>query len=1123
MYITNSRLLACIYLGSALLTLQGQNLRQNFITPPQEARPRVWWHWMNGNITTDGLRKDLLWMDRVGIGGVHNFDANLSTPQVVNKRLDYMSDEWKKAYTMAVGLADSLQMEFTIASAPGWSATGGPWVENPNGMKKLTWRELQVKGSNKSKKPQQIQLPPLFTQTGVFQNYREISLAEQLGIAKTQENPHTYAEQIAVIAVKRAAADKSLNQLGAKITSSGGSGLTLEALTDGNLDNEALLNATDDGSMGWIQYEFPEPQTIKAISLMTGARRDEWTVSPAQPMTQLLASDDGQHYQCAAVIPQCFVPLCTIDIPETTAKFWRVEIENPEPDMRYAAYLNGMTPPTPKYTKVPEFRLYTTKRVNHAEEKAGFAAAWDMFKFNTPQCGTDEAVNIEQIIDITDLVDDNGLLTWNVPEGEWTILRFGWSLTGKENHPASPEATGLEVDKLDPIAFSDYLHTYLNMYREASKGQMGQRGIQYLLTDSYEAQQETWTPAMLSEFEQRRGYNLLPWLPALTGLIINSSEETERFLYDWRQTIGELIAENYDLITTIVQQDYGMKGRYTESHENGRLYIVDGMDVKRTAQIPMSALWCNGRVSGGNSTIMMAEADIRESASVAHIYGQNLVAAESMTVSGGQMTAYTYHPANLKQYVDKEFACGLNRVVIHTSAHQPTDTLRPGLGLMVFGQWFTRHETWAEQAKAWTDYIARSCYLLQQGRFVADVLYYYGEDNNVTGLFGDTGSADVPQGYAYDFCSPNALMHEVYDEDGLLKTHSGMQYRVLVLDQNAKQMSLNVLRKIAELARAGVTICGCMPERPSGRNDATAEWDLLVNEVWYRHRPNVTSDKALIDVLEQQGIKPDVEVAGGEYIKLPYVHRTLPEQEIYWIQNPTPMKLMAEVTFRTQGRKPQIWHPEIGLTEDASYRMTEDGRTCVTIPMVSEDALFVVFDRETTIPTFQQPQRQEQTICNIDSPWTVQFQPGQGAPAEAVTYPTLESLSLSNNPGIKYFSGIATYLNEITLSRRDLSNPESIYLLDLGRVANLAEVIVNGQNLGVVWKAPYRCDITSAIRPGHNQIEIQVANTWRNRIVGDLQPDCQHKITHIAFPGLVRADMPLLDAGLLGPVSIIRE
>lgn len=295
--------------------------------------------------------------------------------------------------------------------------------------------------------------------------------------------------------------------------------------------------------------------------------------------------------------------------------------------------------------------------------------------------------------------------------------------------------------------------------------------------------------------------------------------------------------------------------RYTESHENGRVFVVDGMDVKRMAAIPMSAMWVQTAMAAG-STLNMARADIRESASVAHIYGQNLTAAESLTTVGMSENAWSYHPENLKPTADLELANGVNRFVIHTSVHQPLDDKLPGFGLCPIGQWFNRHDTWAEQAKAWTDYLSRSSHMLQQGEFVADVVYYYGEDNNITALFGDK-LPDVPKGYEYDFINPHALINLLSVKGGKLVTPSGMSYPLLVLDDNARKMSLPVLRKIAHLAREGATISGAKPEMVASLNDDPQEFQRLVDEVWGSGKTNVHAGKSIQEVLSTLEIKPD--------------------------------------------------------------------------------------------------------------------------------------------------------------------------------------------------------------------------------------------------------------------------
>ena len=424
------------------------------------------------------------------------------------------------------------------------------------------------------------------------------------------------------------------------------------------------------------------------------------------------------------------------------------------------------------------------------------------------------------------------------------IIRFGYSLTGRQNHPASPEATGLEVDKLDKEAVRKYINTYLDMYKDATGGMMGNKGLQYMILDSYEAGHMTWTKTFPEEFAKRRGYDIKTWIPVLTGRIVKSAEASEKFLWDFRKTIGELIAENhYDVIGEELHKR-GMK-RYTESQEDKRIYLADGMDVKRNADIPMSAMWTPGSFAGGANEEVRSEADIRESASVAHIYGKDFVAAESMT---SIQNAFSFHPEKLKRTADLEMASGLNRFVIHTSVHQPLDDKKPGFSLGPFGQYFTRQETWAEQAKPWMDYLARSCYLLQQGKFVADVLYLYGENTNLTWQFKEK-LPDIP-GYEFDFCNSSALINVMQVKNGKIVTPSGMSYSLLVLDESARYMTLPVLKKIRDMVRAGAKVAGIKPEKSPSLSDNDAEFQSIVNDVWGKNNPNASASQNYSDILK---------------------------------------------------------------------------------------------------------------------------------------------------------------------------------------------------------------------------------------------------------------------------------
>ena len=1078
-------LLAGLATGASALA---QDYSKDFQNPPQEARIRVWWHWMDSNISKDGIKKDLDWMKASGIGGVQQFDAGgtmMGGGQTIVTRLPYMQDDWKDAFRYAIRYADELGMEVAIASAPGWSSTGGPWVKPENAMKKLTWRTLTVTGNPKAKKPQVITLPEPFTTVGKFQN---AGAAGSLSTAPADVAP--WYKDVAVVAVRIPDAEKTLAQLGASVTTSGGD-FTVSQLTDGDLANGAELLSNPSGTHSWIQYSFPEEVTVKALTLVGGPVRGQWASESPSYNNILQSSKDGVKWEDVCRIPSGSVAQQTIDIPVTSAQYFRLCVANPVADRTYAAF--GYNMPDPKGTAIHEFVLHTVTKVNHAEEKAGFAAPHDLLDNPTPE--TDAPVL--ETVDLTAQCVD-GVLIWNVPAGNWRIYRFGASLTGKQNHPAPPEATGLEVDKLDEAAWMDYFRKYMDMYKEAAGGMVGQHGIQYILTDSYEAEQMTWTPEIAAKFTERRGYNPVPWYPALTGEIIQSAEKTEKFLFDWRETIGELFAANYDRINQIAKE-YGMKGRYTESHENGRVYVGDGMDLKMTAAVPMSAFWMPG--TGGGSALPMAQADIRESASTAHVYGQNIAAAESFTAAGLSGNAWSYYPGNLKTMADIAMYSGITRFVIHESAHQPSDAHKPGLGLMIFGQWFNRHDTWAPYARYWADYLARSCYMLQRGHYVADVLWYYGEDTNIAGIYGHE-LPEVPEQYSYDFINPYGLLNVVSVKDGKLVTPSGMQYKVLVLGEHCQVMSIEVLRKLDQLAREGAVIVGQKPVKPAGMTDCQAEFDRLVADIWNAGRPNVHATQ--LSRLLAETVEPDFQYTWPSQIR--FVHRTDGDKEIYWVRNFSDQPASPQIVCRDGKGVCTVLNPETGKELPGVYK---DG----VLQLEANQALFLVFDKNgAPKPEYIAP-KTAGTLA-LDGAWNVTFE-GLGAPEGSRTFATLSSYTESEEEAVKYFSGIATYTNTFTLGKKEKADGLRI---DLGSVGQMADVFINGEHVEFLWKAPYKVDWTGTLKPGKNTIEVKVVNTWPNRLIGDAQPGAK-KLTYTTM-AFYQADSPLTPSGLMGPVVL---
>jgi len=1093
----------------------GDDLLTGFQNPDDAAKPRVWWHWMNGNISKDGIKKDLLWMKRSGIGGFQNFDAALMTPQIVEKRLTYMTPEWQDAFQFTTKLADSLKLEMAIAASPGWSESGGPWVKPEDGMKKVVWTETRVKSGAAN-----IKLAQPSGITGPFQN---IPKQPEFGVPADQSKLHSFYKDIAVLAFKLPETDKSLSELGAVVTSSGGNFL-LAQLTDGDLGKTNLLPRDEKKGYAWIQFAFAKPQTIKAITMVGGGEPGMFGQGAAAADSRTLeTSDDGVNFKMVCHIPPGAILQQTIAIPETTAKYFRVTVKNPPSQMNAMAAMVGINAPpvTPPGTEIAEIVIHPAARINRFEEKDAFAPATGLYDKAT--AATNDVVAEKDILDLTGKMNADGTLSWTAPAGEWKVVRFGYSLLGIDNHPASPEATGPEVDKLDPVAIKNYFDNYLDQYKSATEGLMGEKGgLQFMVTDSWEAGAQNWTGNMLAEFQNRRGYSLIPWMPVLTGHVVKSAESSEQFLWDFRKTLSDMVAEyHYDGLTKILAE-HGMK-RYSESHENGRALIADGMEVKRTAAVPMSAMWTpNMMINQNDQTYHVA--DIRESASVSHIYGQNLVAAESLTALGIGGSAWSYDPQNLKPSADLELASGLNRFVIHCSPHQPVDDKIPGLGLGPFGQWFTRHETWAGHAKAWTDYLSRSCYMLQQGKMVADVIYYYGEDNNITSLFGKK-LPSIPEGYNYDFVNADALKNVLSVKDGKIVTPSGMSYRVLVLDANSQQMSLPVLRKINELVAAGATVAGAKPVASPSLQDDQAEFKKLADQLWGNSSGVQTIDKGKVyagqsaaDVLKTLAIKPDFEYAKPQAnTNLLYVHRTTPEGEIYWVNNRNDRAENLDATFRVEGKAAEIWHPETGKTELASYSI-KDGQTIVPLHLEPNDAVFVVFLNEAEGSSRAIPAKIETQISNIEGSWEVSFQPNLGAPVNS-TFEKLASWSENTDSGIKYFSGTGSYSKTIDAAESWFKSGEELWL-DLGEVKNLAEVFVNGKSLGIVWKKPFRIDVSGAMKTGKNTLEVKVTNLWVNRLIGDEQPGVEKKITYTTMP-FYQANSPLLPSGLMGPVQIL--
>ena len=487
-------------------------------------------------------------------------------------------------------------------------------------------------------------------------------------------------------------------------------------------------------------------------------------------------------------------------------------------------------------------------------------------------------------------------------------------------------------------------------------------------------------------------------------------------------------------------------------------------------------------------------------------------------------TAWAWSPEFLKPTADMELANGLNRFVIHTSVHQPVNDKIPGLGLGPFGQWFTRHETWAEEAGPWITYLTRSSYMLQQGKFVADIVYFYGEDNNITALFGEK-LPDIPEGYNYDFVNADALVNVLSVRDGLITSPAGASYKVLALDQNSLQMSLPVLKKIHDLVIHGAIVVGNKPLGTPSMSDNKNEFENIVDELWSGKKGENKVGKgriftgiSLADVLKTLNITPDFSYSKtDEKTRLLFVHRQVRDIDLYWINNRLSKTEDIEATFRVTGKTAEIWHPETGIIEQASYNI-ENTFTQVPLHLKSNDAVFVVFRKKTNKKARAIPQPKEQVLATLQGSWIVGFQEKRGAPEKAI-FETLSPWNENTDTGIKYFSGTGTYTKKLEAPVDWFKNNTQLWL-DLGSVKNLAEVIINGKSVGVIWDPPFRVNVSDALKKGENNLEVKITNLWVNRLIGDQQPDVKQKITYTTMK-FYKADSPLKPSGLLGPVQII--
>jgi hypothetical protein len=1089
-------------LGTVFAQSSKDPLEEGFRNPPDSAKPRTWWHWTNGNVTEDGITKDLEWMKRSGIGGFQLADVAAGSGQEVEKKINFGTPEWYHAVRHSAEEAKRLGLEMSIFSSPGWSEAGGPWVQPEQAMKKLVWSETTLQG-------------PMVFGGKLTQPPSNEGPVRDLSAGPRGTTPLFYADS-AVIAYRTPSDEVPMASLHPDVTTSAGP-VDATALLDDSLNTSVNIAARADGSPVWLQYEFATPYTARAMTIGSHNRI---------PVGKILASDDGINFRTVAVMPgpQGYhgAAVRTFAFPAVTAKFFRVELDGAGV-LPAAVIHGGPVIPAPQYT-LSEAILYSSARVNRWEDKGAFGSLMDVYDVvPTPAAPATAAIARGDIVDLTSKMDKDGTLHWEVPAGNWTILRMGYSLTGAKNRPATAAGLGYEVDKLSAKYVQSYFHGYMDPIQQ-HLGDLTGSALQYMTMDSWEAGMQNWTDEMIAEFRSRRGYDPTPYLPVLAGRVVENSDVSDRFLWDFRRTLADMFADDFYGTMDSELKQKGMRA-YSEASGVALEIPEDTLLNKSKVDIPMAEFWVHALHPES-----MYYVDVRGAASAAHTYGKPIVATESFT-GGGYESPYT-----LKKVADYWFAQGVNRLVFHTSAEQPLDT-RPGNTMV--GTHINRNITWAEQAKPFMTYVARISYLLQQGSPVADLAYLLPEGAPSTMPFWGAGLLPAPPaGYDYDYVNTDILLHHMsVAADGRVTLADGMSYRVLVLPPTT-QMTPEVLRKVHEMVAAGATIVGPRPtSSPSLLHypDADAEVQTLAIDLWgdtdgvtdTQHafgRGMIYWGLSLDEVLQRLKAPQDF-AAGGTLDAGPvWAHRRTDDADLYYVSNQSDAPQHIDARFRVSGREAQVWRPMSGKVEEASYN-SQNGFTTVPLELAERESVFVVFRRATTVTSYVEPTASEKTLATLTGPWDVHFQENLGAPP-SLRMEKLTSWTDNSDPGVKYFSGTATYTKTV-LAPASWFHPGQHIYLDLGKVRDIAEVQVNGVSVGLTWAPPYRVDVTSALRQGTNKLEIKVTNEWTNRQIGDrlLSPE-----KRILNPGNGRAapqggafgrPQTLAESGLLGEVRVV--
>ena len=1051
-----------------------------FKQPEKVFYPETWFHFIGNNVSREGIDADLKAIADAGISGIqwfHGYSGG-SWPET-NTQLKALSPEWEDMVRYLGKEAEGLGLRLTIQTCPGWSMAGGPWIKPENAMRELVWSRTDIPEGESLKSA----LPKGQPSNENWRDYRDIRvLAFPTPLGDT-------GEPLKPTVTKADEAWKSL--------------------FEGT--NEKALSL-EGGSSNSVTFTIPEGAVIRTLELPpVGAFSHNFCYDPGIKVTLVAKTKDGKD---KTLVDAKFPMSNWQDGNPNNMVFACNEVEEVE---NYTFTLTNAHPDAISFV-----RFYSAVRKNSWRGEAG----WSLIAKEPYQQHTEQNpmafVKTKDIIDITDKMAPDGKLDWTAPqsgspEGKWTVLRIGHVNKGHKNAPAPPEATGWECTKFDPKGAEIQFSNYVGMLQD---GPLGGRA-NGMLMDSWECKTQTWTYSMDEDFKAAAGYDLSVRLPALMGYVLDSQEETSRFLIDWRRTVNGLYVENFFKKMAELAHTKGMEVQYETAGSD--VVTMDPLEYFKYADVPMCEFWqpfSEGYVGD------LDFKPIKPTASAAHIYGKPRVASESFTSFS---LTWDEHWQDLKEVANFNMAEGVTHNVFHTYTHNPqVGFLPPGTSFGGgIGTPFLRGQTWWKYMPWFTTYLARTSYLLERGKPVTDVLWYLGDEvghkpSQYTGSGKrQTGDIRFPDGFKYDYCNPDVLLNRLSVVNGKLVTPEGIEYEVLWIPENERMLPETIL-KIGELVKAGAKVIAKAPAAPATLNEEqAARFDEAVKTVWGAAREDrinkigkgrLAVGLELAEALKAFGLKPHIQDGGAEII---WTERVVDGARWYYIAAPVEEGFKGSIKLEGKG-KAEWWNPVDGSVK--SLKARGFGRMKkIALNLERAESGFVVFRNDSS------PKAKEEAFRKAPSSgrlaiegWTVTFPEGWGAPAGPVALDELKpwkDLDLGDEG--KAFSGTASYEAVFNVGKGQFGKE---LVLDLGNVDFIADVKVNGESAGVLWTVPYRLSIGDLVHEGENKLTVDVTSTWYNRLAYDASlPEAERKTWTIEGP---KAGSPLLDSGLIGPVVI---